>query len=307
MRTHPSRPAPSRPCPSGPPPSGAPASRIRAGMPAAIVGGLMAALAWAVLPSAALHAQSAREVLERAAELHRERMEGVENYTVTQEVMGFESTTYFERVERDGDSFFAPRARTGSAAGERAPENPYAVLDRLAGRAALEGVEEMDGETCHVVTVADLEGTDLFGPAGGAGEFEPERATFLVDVDDHLVRAMRLAGTAVVAEESRDVSFEALFRDYREVGGLLHPFRTEVSTTGLGAGMSEEERREARRSMEEMRKQMAEMSDRQRAMMERMMGGQMERFERMLATGAMDFAVEVTEIRVNEGPPGGEG
>ncbi len=278
-------------------------------MSATTAGRVLAAMALAALAAApvALPAQSAQEVLETALERHEQRMEGVRDYTVVQEIMGFESTTYFERVERDGHVFFVPRQQAGSEAARRAPENPYAALTEMAERATLEGTEQVDGEACHVVTVTDLEGTDFYESAGAGEQFRPDRATFLVDTDDYLIRGMRMEGTATTDGQTRDFSLDARFRDYREVEGVVHPFRVEVSVEGMGGQMSEADRRQARRSLEQMRQQMENMSDEQRQMMERMMGDQMERIEGMLASGAMDFTATVREIRVNQGPPEGRG
>lgn len=268
-----------------------------------------AALALAALLAApaALEAQTGEEVLRTLLERYEQRMSGVENYTVVQEVMGFSSSTYFERTQVDGHDVLVPTSSTGSEAARPAAASPYSEMFRIAERATLEGTRDVDGQSCHVVSVADLEGTDLFGveAAGEAGGFQPERATFLVDVDDYLIRRVILQGTATVEGEPRDVTFTADMRDYREVEGVVHPFRTDVSVEGMAPPMSKEEQARLRESMEEMRARMEEMPEDQRQMMERMMGGQMEELERMLASGAMDVTVEVTEIRVNEGPPEG--
>lgn len=267
------------------------------------------ALAALLAAPAAAPAQSAQEVLQTALERHEQRMQDVQNYTVVQEVMGFESSTYFERVEREGHVFFVPRQQMGSEAARRAPENPYAALEELAARATLAGTEQVGGETCHVVEVTDLEGTELQQSMGAEGDFDPEKATFLVDTDDYLVRGMRLQGTTTAGQggQPRDFSFDARFTDYREVKGMLHPFRIEVSVEGAGGQMSAEDREQARQSLRQMRQQMENMTEQQRQMMERMMGDQMERIEQMLATGSMDFTVRVKELRVNEGPPEGQG
>lgn len=262
-----------------------------------------ALLAPAAVP--ALHAQTGPEVMRTALERYEERMEGVDNYTVVQEVMGFESVTYFERTEVDGHAVFVPRTRSGSEAARQAPTNPYASFVEMAERAERVGEETVDGDACHVIEVTDFEGLDVWSPEADAegGGFTPERATFLVDTDDYLIRRIHVTGTSAARGEPREVTFTADLRDYRQVEGLVHPFVTEVSIEGAGAQMSEEEQEEMRRSLEEMRTQMEQMPDQQRRMMERMMGGQLEKMEAMLARGGMDLSVRVTEIRVNEGPP----
>lgn len=258
---------------------------------------------------ASVVAQSGEDVLRTAMERHEERMAGIENYTLVQEVMGFESTTYFVREEVEGHTVFVPESHMGSEAGQRAPGNPYGDFTELAQKATHEGTESVDGESCHVVVVTDLEGTNFFqapeqGQAGG-GDFEPEKVTFFVGTDDYLMRKMVVEGTATMQGSPREATFTAHFSDFRDVEGMVHPFKTQVSTKGLGADMSEEEMEQMRESLQEARTQMENMPESQKKMMEQMMGGQLERMEKMLASGAMDFTVEVKEIRVNQGPPSG--
>jgi len=257
------------------------------------------------LVPAGLAAQSGEEIMRTALDRYEERMQGVENYTVVQEVMGFESSTYFEKKEVEGHTVFLPREQMGSEAAQQAPESPYSSMFELAERSTHEGTETVDGERCHVVSVTDFEGVDLWSPPedAGDGEFTPRKATFHVDTDDYLIRKMMVDGTMTVQGENRDVSFTAHMRDYREVEGVVHPFVMEVSVEGLQAGMSPEQREQMRESMEQMRAQMDQMSDQQRQMMEKMMGGKLEEMEKMLAEGSMGATVRVKEIRVNEGPP----
>lgn len=266
-------------------------------------GGLTLLLLLQAASAGPLGAQTGEEVMRTALERYEERMEGIEDYTVVQETMGFEAETYFERSEVEGHSVFLPRSTTGSRAARRAPANPYVGFSEMAQRARREGTEEVAGRSCHVVTVTDFEGIDAWSPGTGDGGFTPESATFFVDTDDYLIRRLRVRGTSTIQGEPGQVSFTADFRDYRDVEGVVHPFVTDVSVEGLQGEVSEEEQEEMRRSLEEMRAQMEQMPRQQREMMERMMGGQLERMETLLAQGAMDFTVQVTEIRVNQGPP----
>lgn len=250
-------------------------------------------------------AQSGGEVLRTAVDRYEERMEGVENYTVAQEAMGFQAEIYYERQEVDGRSVFVPRLTGGSAAMQGAPESPYAELGALADRAEHRGTEVVNGAESHVVTVDDFQGVDIWNPTGGgaSGDFTPERATFYIDTGDHLIRRMEMRGSTSMQGREGEVSFTADFQDYREVEGMLHPFMVQVTVDGVADQMSPEERRRLQESLEEMRARMEEMPEEQRRMMEQMMQGQLEQMEAMLSGGTMDLTVEVTEIRVNEGPP----
>jgi hypothetical protein len=69
--------------------------------------------------------------------------------------------------------------------------------------------------------------------------------------------------------------------------------------------MSPEEREKTREQLAEARAKMAEVPEAQRAMVEKMMGGQLEKLEKMLADDALSFTFVVQEVKVNAGPPGG--
>lgn len=238
---------------------------------------------------------------------YEQRMGDVRDYTVVHEVMGFESSTFFQRTEMEGHTLFVPRMETGSDATRSALESPYVGMFELAERSRHEGFRDVGGERCHVVGVTDFRGTDLFGAGGATGmeDFEPEKATFLVDADDYLLRGVELKGTSTAGGEPREVTFRAEFSDYREVEGVVHPFRTSVSVRGMGQRMSPGERAQVRESLRRMRSRMEEMPERQRAMMEKLMAGGIEQMEKMTASGAVDFTVRVKEIRVDQGPPEG--
>ena len=266
---------------------------------------VVAVAAAAVLLPAALPAQSAQEVLQTALEKHREQTANIDNYTVVQSVMGFETTTYYERQTVDGESMLVPTDRAGSEAGDRVPENPYRLYATLADRAELTGTETVAGEECHVILVDDFSGTELAqaGPGAGSGDWKPETLRMWIDADEHIGRRMQFEGTAGSGDRTSPATFTIHLEDYREVEGLRHPYRMRVETSGLGQQMSEQERAQLQQNMQKMREQMADMSPQQRKMMERVMGGQLEKMEKMLTPGALDFTATVKEIRVNEGPP----
>lgn len=268
---------------------------------------LSSALILALAAAGPASAQSAEEVVNDALDRFEQRMEGVQSYTVVQTVMGFESSTTFERRTVDGHTVFVPRETEGSEAASRTPQGYQAMLTELGERATHEGVESVDGRECHLLSLEDFSG-EAFGdlsPPGGGGEWTPERLRVWIDRDELLPRKMTMEGTVTSEGEERPVSITALLRDYREVDGVVHPHRTEVRTEGLSPAMSPEERARMEASMKKLKKKMEQMSPEQREMMEQMMGGQLEKMEEMLATGSMDVTVEVKEIRVNEGDGGG--
>lgn len=261
---------------------------------------LVAAVAATAVPAPAA-AQSGGDVLRTAMERYAERHEGIENYTLVQSAMGFESTTYYVREMVDGVAVFVPQSTSGSEAAQQAPQSPWEHFSEMEERAEHRGFEDVEGVRSHVVEITDVEELDIWDPASTGTEFQPESLMLLIGEDDYLIREMRMTGSAAAQEGPQNVSFTATFSDYREVDGLTHPFLTTVTVEGLQSEVSDEQRQ----SMQQMMEQMQDMPEAQREMMRRMMGDQFEQIERMLTEGTMDVTVEVSEIRVNSGPPGG--
>ncbi|HSJ07820.1 MAG TPA: hypothetical protein VK936_14035 [Longimicrobiales bacterium] len=256
--------------------------------------------------------QSARQVLESAAERYQQRMQGIDNYTLVQDVMGMESILYFEKETVDGVPFFQVRAarvggNTISLDDDQTLANPYRTFMDFADRARHDGTEAVDGRQAHRIVVEDFTGLD-FNPAPSGqrdGQFTPRRVVMYIDADDHLVRRMDMEGDMTSPRGTAPVSTTARFEDYRTTDGLLHHWRTTMVTEGVmeAAGMSAADREKARQQLAEMEKQMETMPAAQRQMMERMMAGQMDRLREMVESGTLEITTEVKAIRVNQGAP----
>ena len=247
------------------------------------------------------------EILERAMAAYIARMEGIDNYTIVQSVMGVESVTYFEREMVDGKPPY--RSRVVSVGGQMVPgasgdwEDPVRMMSQVMERATLRGTEAVDGHRVYAVVIEDL--SDIEGFGGGSSDLEDarfERMVMYLDVDSYVVRRVEMEGTAVADGVTREVSITTVMEDYRNVQGMLHPFRVTMNMGAATSGISEAEIAEARVAMAQLEAQMAEMPAAQRQMMERMIRPQMERLQGILS-GDGQFVVETKEIRVNQGPP----
>lgn len=260
----------------------------------------------ALIGTAPAAAQSAGDVLNTAMERFEERMSGIDNYTVVQGIMGMEVTNYFEKRMVDGHTVFVLQDSEGESQDEDI-STFYGAFMQVADKAEIEGTETVDGYRCHVIRVDDF--SDItFDPAAEEGEeqdFEPKSGKFYLDTDEYLIRKMYIEGEYSDDGEVRPVTMDVALQDYREVDGMVHPFRTVMTISGMTADVSDEELEEARESLEELRKQMDEMPESQRKMMESMMKGQLEQLEQMVNSGSMKIETEVKELRVNTGPPEG--
>lgn len=266
-----------------------------------------AATVLAVLLAAAVAApaaaQSAEEVMNTALERHEARMSGVDTYSVTQSVMGFTTTNRFVKTEVDGHPVFV-HADQDSADGQ-VPEgwdNPYRLFPRLADRAVLQDRTTVDGVDVWHITVDDFRGLDLeqMTPERAAGEFQPRHLALYLDTETSVLRRLELEGEMVSDSNSGPLAMEAGFHDYRNVEGMLHPFRISLSVEGMDAAISEEELERARRQLEQFRKQLEEMPESQRESMREMMGDQLERLNQIVESGNLETTVQVRTIRVNE-------
>jgi hypothetical protein len=265
---------------------------------------LAAALVVAAAPH--VHAQSAGEIFDRMLAEHERRTEGIENYTLVQQTMGFETVMYFEREAINGRSLLRLKRTTTMGVTVDADEDDagfneiYEVAHQLAEHATYVGRKEVDGRSVHVLRIDDLAEIDFgHGAVDDDSDFVPERGTIYVDTDLFIPRRMEFEGSMATEQGTTDVTSVVDLHDYREIEGMLVPFRTVVEMRGLSEAIDPE----MRQQYEEMKRQLAEMPESQRAMAERMMKGQLEQIEKMMQGDAMVIEMTVTDVRVNAGPP----
>lgn len=255
--------------------------------------------------SPALSAQTAADVLRTALERYERRTEGVKSYAVTQNAMGYRTTTYFEKVEIEGHPVFRIVPGPGeSAAADSSLRNPYALFPRILDRAVLRGRATVAGTEAWVVAVEDFEGLDVQAPGVSRreGRFEPRTGEFFIGTDGHLLRKIQLEGVLHRGGRSAPVALTAGLGDYRSVEGMHHPFRVDVRLEGLADLFSPAEQRR----LEGLQRRMQQMSEQDREAMRKMLGPQLRQMQQILETGALEFTATVERLEVNpERPPGG--
>lgn len=255
-------------------------------------------------------AQTAGDIMNTALEQHEERMEGVETYSVTQSVMGFTTTNRFVKKEVDGHPVFVQAGReSGESAVPEGWGNPYRLLPRLADRASLEGRTRVDGEEVWHVSVDDFEGLELgqLTPEDATGQFRPRHMELFLDTETSVLRRLELRGEMVTDTSSRPMRMDASFHDYRDVEGMLHPFRVAISVQGMDAAISDEQLRQARSQLRQFQQQMEEMPESQQEAMKQMLEDQLDRLREIVESGNLDVEVRVQRVRVNEEVGGPEG
>lgn len=274
--------------------------------------GLLVGPSLLAFPSAAA-AQSASEILDRALQHYEQRAEGIDNYTVVQSTEGFLAgntmTMYYEKTMVDGHPVFVvhnsgmdsiARMQERSGANRSAAETLRIMKDH----ASLEGSDVVDGHDCWILNVDDPASLTQLQGKDSEASMTLESMKMCLDKEDYVPRRLTMDGKASIDGKTHPITFTSLLSDYRNVEGLLHPFRTEVTMSGMSSGsMSPEDREKTRKQLAEAKAQIAKMPEAQRGMMEKMMGGQLEKLEQMLADDALTFTFLVQDVKVNAGPP----
>ena len=254
---------------------------------------------------------SARAVLRDALRRYEADMAGVENYTLTQSVLGTETVLY---AERTGDKALYTSYLVGTGgvreAGDRGQTemsaNMYTLLGRLGDEARYVGTATVGGVATHALTVDDFGAVarDLDMIPEQAGDaFDIDAATFFIARGDHRAHKMTMEGTMQNDGRTSPVTVTIRFLDYRTVDGLTLPFRTVMEIGGMADQLDPGERAEAQQQLDETMRQMESMPAEQRAMMERMMGDSMAQLRQMLAGEGFQIEIQVTDVQVNAGRP----
>lgn len=253
--------------------------------------------------------QDAAEIIDRMLAEYEARTAGIENYTLVQDFMGFQATSYFVKEMEDGRPVF--KLQNVSAAGmdmdDAGPgtvDEIYAIGEDFKENASYLGQETVDGYPTHVVQINDLEDTELGQQMGQDSEFRPISGRLFLDADNYMPRRMIFEGELENSEGVHAVTSTMDLQDYRDHQGLLVAHRTVMTVDGLGAAIDEE----ARAQFEEMERELANMPPEQRQMVESMMADQLEQFRAMMAGDDEPMVVEVavSDVRINAGPPGGQ-
>lgn len=292
---------------SGVPRTPGPSRSPRARRPLAVAAPAVALVAALGLVPAPASAQDAAEILDRMLDEYEARAEGIDDYTMVQSFMGFRTTSYFVKEMQEGRPVF--RLQSASADGMEMDDSGPGTLDDIYAmgedfkeNARYLGRETVDGFETHVVAVDELEDTELGQQIGTESEFRPVSGRLYIDPELYVPRRMIFDGELINDDGVHDVNMTMDLQDYREHQGLLVAHNTVMTVQGLGAAIDDE----ARAQFEQMEKELAEMPPEQRRMVESMMSEQLEQFRAMMAgeDEPMVIEVQVSEVRVNSGPPG---
>lgn len=271
---------------------------------------LASALALAASLAQAVAAQSVSDIVAQMYASYERQAANVDDYTIVQSVMGFETTSYFVKETVDGHTVF--RMQGGSAGGnnfnfslggdDTGLGDVYVIGPELIDHARYAGREQIGDGTAHVLVIDDLSQVSLGQqPTPDDLDFTAKTGRIYVDSEMLVPRRVVFSGDALTPNGAHEVTVTIDLQDIRNVSGLLIPYRTAMQITGLQAMIDPE----TQAQLQEMEAQLAALPPDQREMMERMLGQQLEQLRQMAAGGAdvMSIDVTVSDVRVNSGPP----
>ncbi len=270
---------------------------------AAITAGLILIAGIVLSASAQYTDPRAAEIIETAWQEYEKSIENIDDYVVETDLF----TIYYNKAYDNGRPYFTARTETDIFGGFESTTTASdadlftpETYDKLKQNARYEGRDEVDGHEVHVLFVERIEG--MFPDAEDVLEEGLEQMRIYIDADNWVIRQMSyMAEAETETGEVRQVEPVIMFRDYRNIDGMMVAFETTTVVTGLSASMTEEERRDAEESLREMERELEQMSDQERRMVERIMGNRMESFREMLMEDRFEFTVRVNEVRVNTG------
>jgi len=251
---------------------------------------------------------------------HEDRMSDIENYTVSQTFMGSVTTMYFVRQDVEGRSVFLPDPAHTTIDGENLMEgmdaqdmsgafdSNYYLQPDIMERARIDGSADVDGEACWIIVLDDFEGLDLELGGQARANVTPTLMRMHMDKDEYVARMVQFDGTMTQGTVTTAISTSSLMTDYREVDGMLYPFRVEISSDlggGQGAGDDAAPSGGQQAAIQAMMDQMGDdLSDAERAMVEVILQNEGEGgLQDMLNQAMSSMVVETTELLVNAGPP----
>ncbi len=205
----------------------------------------------------------------------------------------------------DGEYLWQKDPVSGTVIKEVIDYSPFDIMENLkTADAQYGGTEKIDGYKTYILNIKDM--TKLMDfTKQEKKEIKKEKAKvsgkIWVDAKDWVIRKMEIDMKGADEEGKKGtIKITTEMKDFRDIKGLLIPYRTVMTIGGEGMPKpSPEEEQEMREELAEMKKQLEEMPPEERKMAEQMMKPQMEMMEKMLGGGG--DVTNVKSVTINTG------
>ena len=185
-------------------------------------------------------AQSVAEVVEGMYAAAERQAAPVQDYTLTQRVMGVETFNYFEKEIIDGRPVFRLKMSDGagfslSLAGEDVGlGDVFLYGPDLVEHARYEGIEKIGNFSVHVLAVDDAATVGIV-PPGSADQsaFTPKSLRLFVDTTLMIPRRVVIEGDATTDTGSRPLTIQMDMASFLPIESLWVPFMTSLQVAGM--------------------------------------------------------------------------
>jgi len=206
---------------------------IAAFMPLAVAG---------VIPAAA---QSVSEVIEGMYAAVERQAATVSDYTLSQQVMGFDTYSYFEKELIDGHPVFKLKLSDGSGfsfglGGEDVGLGDVFIYGpKFIEHGTYAGTEQIGAFTVHVLSV-DGEGALQIIPPQGPDqvEYRPRSVRLYVDAELMVPRRIVLEGDAVTDTGPQSLTIRLDMQNILPIESMLVPFLTKLEIAGMSVDVT---------------------------------------------------------------------
>ncbi len=204
-----------------------------------IAASLGSAIVFALVATRPAGAQSVTEVMEGMYAAAERQAAGVQDYTLTQLVMGVETFSYFEKELIGGHPVFRLQMSDGqgfslSLAGEEfGLGDVFLYGPRLIEHGRYEGTEPIGNFTVHVIAVDDASVLAILPPSGaGSTEFTAKSVRLYVDTTMFVPRRVVLVGEAATAAGPAELTIQIDMEGFLPIESLWVPFKTTLNVAG---------------------------------------------------------------------------
>jgi hypothetical protein len=199
---------------------------------------LLPVLAQAVLVGAA-RAQSVAAVVEGMYAAAEREATGVDDYTLTQLVMGTETFSYFEKELYDGHPVFRLQMSDGTgfsmslAGGDFGLGDVFLYGPQLIEHGRYAGQEQIGNFSVHVLAVDDAATLHIVPPSSaGDTQFTPKSLRLYVDATLLVPRRIVLVGDAATAVGPAELTIQIDMQNFLPIESLWVPFKTTLQVAG---------------------------------------------------------------------------
>ena len=189
--------------------------------------------------------QSVAEVVQGMYLVAERQAATVDDYTLTQLVMGTETFSYFEKELIDGHPVFRLQMSDGAGFSLSLAGQDYGLGDvfvygpLLVEHGRYEGTEQLGNFPVHVIAVDDAGAMAIVPPSGASGtEFTTKSLRLYVDANMMLPRRIVLTGDAATAVGPAELTIQIDMQNYLPIESLWVPFRTTLSVSGANVDVT---------------------------------------------------------------------